>query len=54
MTPDYRVRVLKETLCNTGENEPCFGNLNFNNFVVYGQTYKVWVLVFLDRTSITF
>ena len=28
--------------------------LNSNNFVVYGQKHKVWVLVFLVRTSGTF
>ena len=28
--------------------------LNSNNSVVYGQQHKVWVLVFLDRTSGTF
>ena len=28
--------------------------LNSNNSVVYGQKHKVWVLVFLDRTSGTF
>ena len=28
--------------------------LNSNNFVVYGQKHKVWVLVFLVRTSETF
>ena len=29
-------------------------NLNSNNSVVYGQKHKVWVLVFLVRTSRTF
>ena len=28
--------------------------LNFNNFVVYGHKHKVWVFVFLVRTSGTF
>ena len=28
--------------------------LNSNNFVVYDQKHKVWVLVFLVRTSGTF
>ena len=28
--------------------------LNSNNFVVYGQKHKVWVVVFLVRTSETF
>ena len=28
--------------------------LNLNNSVVYGQKHKVWVLVFLVRTSGTF
>ena len=28
--------------------------LNSNNYVVYGQKHKVWVLVFLVRTSGTF
>ena len=27
------------------------GSLNSNNFVVCGQKYRVWVLVFLDRMS---
>ena len=48
------VRLWKETLCNNGENEAWFGNLNSNNSVVYGQKHKVWVLVFLVRTSGTF
>ena len=28
-----------------------FTTLNSNNFVVYGQKHKVWVLVYLVRTS---
>ena len=28
--------------------------LNSNNYVVYGQIHKVWILVFLVRTSGTF
>ena len=41
----------KETLCNNGENEAWFGTLNSNYFIVYSQKHKVWVLVFLVRTS---
>ena len=44
------VRLWKETLCNNGENKA----LNSNNSFVYGQRHKVWVLVFLVRTSGTF
>ena len=32
----------------------CLATLNSNNSVVYGQKHKVWVLVFLVRTSGTF
>ena len=46
------VCLWKKTLCNNGENGVWFGNSN--NFVVYGQKHKVWVLVFLVRTSRTF
>ena len=45
------VRLLKETLCNIGENEATLGS---NNSGDYGQKHKVWVLVFLIRTSGTF
>ena len=51
-----RVRFVYErrhyaTMVKIGHGLP---TLNSNNSVVYGQKHKVWVLVFLVRTSRTF
>ena len=46
------VRLRKETLCNNGQKiRHSLATLNFNNFVVYGQKHKVWVLIFLEQAE---
>ena len=47
------VRLRHDTLCSNGGYEAWFAPCNTHNFVVYGQKHKVWVLVFLVRTSVT-
>ena len=42
----------QETVCNIPGNEAWFDNINSNNFFVYVQKHKVWVLVFLVRTRL--
>ena len=50
------VRSRQETFNSNGGHDAMadmthdFATLNSNNFVVYGQKHKVWVLVFLVRT----
>ena len=37
-----------QLLCNNGGIKVGLATLNSNNFLVYGQKHKVWVLVFLE------
>ena len=46
------VRSRQDTFYSNGGHEARFWPLSTpNNFVVHGQKHKVWVLVFLVRTS---
>ena len=45
MTPDYRFVYEKRRCATQVKMSHALATLNFNNFVVYGQTHKVWVLV---------
>ena len=47
-------RLRQETYATLLGMGHSLASLNVNNFVVYGQKNKVWVLVFLVRTSGTF
>ena len=42
---------MKGDVVQQTEISHALATLNSNNFIVYGQKHKVWVLVFLVRTS---